>query len=127
MAWTALAAAGMAVALCAVGVRQHSPELAALLTLSACVLILGRTLPMLEEVLKRMRDLSDRAGVSPAVLLPVVKTVGLAVLTRLAASLCRDAGEGSIAVALEMAGSAAAVVVALPLLDVVLGLVMDLL
>ena len=50
MEWTALAAAGMAAALCAVVVRQRAPELAVLLTLAACVLLLGRTLPMLEEV-----------------------------------------------------------------------------
>ena len=127
MEWTALAAAGMAAALCAVVVRQRAPELAVLLTLAACVLLLGRTLPMLEEVRSRMADLSEQTGVSPAVLQPVLKTVGLAIITKLSASLCRDAGEGSIAVALEMAGSAAAVVAALPLLDMVLSLVMDLL
>ena len=127
MEWTALAAAGMAAALCAVVVRQRVPELAVLLTLAACVLLLGRTLPMLEEVGTRMAVLSEQAGVSPAVLQPVLKTVGLAIITKLSASLCRDAGEGSIAVALEMAGSAAAVVAALPLLDMVLSLVMDLL
>lgn len=127
MEWTALAAAGLAAALCAVVVKQRSPELAALLTLAACVLLLGRTLPMLETIRARMEEIADRAGVSPGVLLPVVKTVGLAAVTRISASLCRDAGEGSIAAALEMAGSAAAVIVALPLLDMVLGLVMDLL
>lgn len=127
MTWTALAAAGIAAALCAVVVRQRSPELALLLTLSACVLLLGRTLPMLEEARARLEDLSELAGLSPAVLRPVVKTVGLAIVTKLSASLCRDAGEGSIAAALELAGSAAAVVLALPLLDMVLGLVMDLL
>lgn len=127
MEWTALAAAGMAAALCAVVVRQRAPELASLLTLAACVLLLGRTLPMLEEVRTRMADLSERTGVSPAVLQPVLKTVGLSIITKLSASLCRDSGEGSIAAALEIAGSAAAVVVALPLLDMVLALVMELL
>ena len=53
--------------------------------------------------------------------------MGLAVVTKLAASLCRDAGEGSVAAFVELAGSAAAVVVALPLLDMVLKLVEDLL
>lgn len=127
MEWTALAAAGVAAALCAVVVRQRSPELAVLLTLAACVLLLGRTLPMLEDIRDRMTALSDKAGVSPSLLLPVGKTVGIALVTRLSASLCRDAGEGSIAAALEMAGSAAAVVVSLPLLDMVLELVMSLL
>ena len=56
-----------------------------------------------------------------------IRTVGLAVVTKLAASLCRDAGEGSVAAFVELAGSAAAVVVALPLLDMVLKLVEDLL
>ena len=42
-------------------------------------------------------------------------------------SLCRDAGEGSIAAFLEVAGSAAAVLVALPLLKMVLQLILQLL
>ena len=127
MEWTALAGLGVAAALCAVVVKQRSPELAVLVALAACVALLGKTLPLLETVRDRMEDLEELAGVSPAVLLPVLKTVGLSIVTRLASSLCRDAGEGSIAAFVELAGSAAAVVVALPLLDMVLRLVMDLL
>ncbi|MDD7288437.1 MAG: SpoIIIAC/SpoIIIAD family protein [Clostridiales bacterium] len=41
--------------------------------------------------------------------------------------MCRDAGEGSIAAFLEIAGAAAAVLVALPLLKMVLQLVLALL
>ena len=47
--------------------------------------------------------------------------------TKLAAALCRDAGEGSLAAFVEVAGAAAAVLVALPLLKMVLQLVMGLL
>ncbi len=55
------------------------------------------------------------------------QTVGLALVTKLAAALCRDAGEGSLAAFVEVAGAAAAVLVALPLLKMVLQLVMGLL
>ncbi len=127
MEWTALCAAGAAAALCALTVRHRAPELAFLVGLAACVLILGRTLPMLEMVRDRMEELADRAGVSPALLGPVGKTVGISIITRLSASLCREAGEESIAVFVEMAGSVAAVVIALPLLDLVLQLVTELL
>jgi len=48
-------------------------------------------------------------------------------VTRLSSALCRDAGEGGIAAFLEVAGGAAAVVAALPLLKMVLQLVADLL
>lgn len=123
----ALAAVGVTAALCGVVVRQKAPELAAVLTLTACVLLLWNTLPLLETIRDVLTELADLAELSPTILRPMLQTVGLAVVTRLAASLCRDAGEGSIAVFLEIAGGAAAVLVALPLLKMVLQLVLALL
>lgn len=127
MDMTALAAAGLAAALCGVVVRQKSPELAALLVLTACVLLLWHTLPMLETIRDVLEELAALGDLSPVILRPMVQTVGLALVTRLASTLCRDAGEGSIAAFLEVAGGAAAVVAALPLLKMVLQLVADLL
>lgn len=123
----ALAALGVTAALCAVVVRQKTPELAALLVLAACALLLWNTLPMLETIRDVLEELAELAELSPTVLRPVVQTVGLAVVTRLSASLCRDAGEGGIAAFLELAGGAAAVLVALPLLKMVLQLIRELL
>jgi len=123
----ALAALGMTAALCAVVVRQKTPELAALLILAACALLLWNTLPMLETIRDVLEELAALADLSPAILRPMIQTVGLAVVTKLASSLCRDAGEGSIASFLEVAGGASAVLVALPLLKMVLQLVQELL
>ena len=123
----ALAAVGVTAALCGVVVRQKAPELAAVLTLAACVLLLWNTLPLLETIRDVLTELADLAELSPTILRPMLQTVGLAVVTRLASSLCRDAGEGSIAAFLEIAGGAAAVLVALPLLKMVLQLVLALL
>ena len=53
--------------------------------------------------------------------------MGIAILTRIAAELCRDAGEGGIAAAAETAGAAAAVLTALPLLRAVLSTITGLL
>ena len=123
----ALGAVGVTAALCAVVVRQKAPEIAMLLALSACVLLLWNTLPILETIRDVLDQLSDLAGLSPTVLQPVLKTVGLALVTKLSSALCRDAGEGGIASFLETAGSAAAVLVCLPLLRMVLQLIMGLL
>lgn len=123
----ALATLGVAAALCAVVVRQKTPELAALLGLAACALLLWNTLPMLETIRDVLKELAALAELSPTVIRPMVQTVGLAVVTKLASSLCRDAGEGGVASFLEVAGSAAAVLVALPLLKMVLQLVQELL
>ena len=93
----------------------------------SCVLLLWNTLPLLETIRDVMEELADLADISPTVLRPMLQTVGLALVTKLAASLCRDAGEGGVASFVEVAGAAAAVLVSLPLLKMVLQLVMGLL
>ena len=115
-----LAAAAVAAALCAVVVKQHAREVGAVLALAAGALLLGAALGAIEEVRALADELVELIGLSPAVLAPVLKTVGIAILTRIAAELCRDAGEGGIAAAAETAGAAAAVLTALPLLRAVL-------
>ena len=122
-----LAAAAVAAALCAVVVKQHAREVGAVLALAAGALLLGAALGAIEEVRDLADELGELIGLSPAVLAPVLKTVGIAILTRIAAELCRDAGEGGIAAAAETAGAAAAVLAALPLLRAVLSTITDLL
>lgn len=122
-----LAAAAVAAALCAVVVKQHTREVGAVLALAAGALLLGAALGAIEEVRALADELGELIGLSPAVLAPVLKTVGIAILTRIAAELCRDAGEGGIAAAAETAGAAAAVLTALPLLRAVLSTITGLL
>ena len=122
-----LAAAAVAAALCAVVVKQHAREVGAVLALAAGALLLGAALGAIEEVRALADELVELIGLSPAVLAPVLKTVGIAILTRIAAELCRDAGEGGIAAAAETAGAAAAVLTALPLLRAVLSTITGLL
>lgn len=122
-----VAAAGVAAALCAVVVRQRAPEIAVALALAACVVLLWHTLPLLETIKDVLDELADLAQVSPQLLRPMLQTVGLALVTKLASALCQDAGEGSLAAFVEVAGSAAAVLVALPLLRMVLQLMLGLL
>ena len=122
-----LAAIAVAAALCAVVVKKNVAELGMVLALCAGAIILSCSLGALEGVKELMDTLADTAGLSPAVLAPVVKTVGIAVLTRVSAELCRDAKEGGIAAFVETAGAAAALLVSLPLLKTVLSMVTGLL
>ena len=122
-----IAAIAVAAALCAVVVRKSAAELALVLALAAGAILLTCSLGALEGVRALMDTLADTAGLSPAVLAPVVKTVGIAILTRVAAELCRDAQEGGIAAFVETAGAAAALFVALPLMKTVLSMITGLL
>ena len=122
-----IAVVGVAGALCAVVVRKSAAELGLVLALAAGAVILSGALGALEAVRELMDTLADTAGLSPAVVAPVLKSAGIAVLTRLSAELCRDAKESGIAAFVETAGALAALYVALPLLETVLRMVTGLL
>ena len=122
-----IAAIAVAAALCAVVVRKSAAELGLVLALAAGAVILSCSLGALEGVRALMDLLADTAGLSPAVLAPVLKTVGIAILTKISAELCKDAKEGGIAAFVETAGAMAALFVALPLMKTVLSMVTGLL
>ena len=55
--------------------------------------------------------------ISSTLFLPLLKTAGIAVVTRIGADLCRDAGESAVASAVEMAGAMGALLAVLPLMQ----------
>ncbi len=109
---TALCLAG---ALLAVLLRRSGGEMALLLALAVC----GTAAALLMEPLGELKDFWEDAaawGDLPVQLFqPLVKTVGIALLSRTGSDLCRDAGEGAMASVLETTGAVAAIVVSLPL------------
>lgn len=118
---------GVAAALCALLLKKHTPELALTLALAASCVVLSLALGWLEQLVEYFNELADTAGLSPAVLSPVLKVTGIALVSRWAAELCRDAGEGGLAVFVETAASALALLVCVPLLKSVLDTITGLL
>lgn len=118
-----IAAIAVVAALCAVTVKKQVPELGLAIGLIAGTLILASSVTALKSAKDLMETLADTVGLSPAVLTPVIKTVGIAIITKLAAEICRDAKEGGIAAFVETAGAASALFVALPLIEMVLSMI----
>ena len=116
------AAVAVTAALCAGVVRRGAPEIALVLSLAAGVWVLLSAADSLAAVAALMEELSQLAGLDRSVVEPVFKTVVLSILTKLAAEVCRSAGEGGIAAAVETAGTARALAAALPLVRGVLEL-----
>ena len=113
-------AVAVTAAVCAVVVKQDAKGIGMVLAMAAGALVLGLSLGAVESVRALMDDLTTMAGLAPAVVDPVIKTVGIGILTRITAEVCRDAGEGGLAAFTETAGAALALVVTLPLLRSVL-------
>lgn len=115
-----IAALAVVAALCAAVVKKQSPEIAMVLALAAGAMILLSCVQGLSRVLDVLDELAEFGGLSSAVVAPVVKVAGIAVVTRIAAEICRDAKEGGLAGFVETAGTVLALLTALPLMTAVL-------
>ncbi len=122
-----IAALAVTAALCAAVVKKQTPEMALAVTLCAVAVILSLAIGVLAPVKGLMDALADKAGLRAAVLTPVVTTVGISLLTRVTAELCRDGQESGLAAAVEIGGSGAALLACLPLFEAVLQMILELL
>ena len=122
-----IAAAAVTAALFGTVVRRGSPELALLLTVTAGVWILTAVLDGLGAAAAMAERLAQLAQMDAAVAGPVLKTVVVALVTRITAEICRGAGEGGLAAFVETAGTILALTAALPLMAAVLTMLEDLL
>ena len=122
-----IAAAAVTAALFGTVVRRGSPELALLLTVTAGVWILTAVLDGLGAAAAMAERLAQLAQLDAATVGPVLKTVVVALVTRITAEICRGAGEGGLAAFVETAGTILALTAALPLMAAVLTMLEELL
>ena len=122
-----IAAVGLTAAVLGTVLKTSAPELTLLLVVAAGVWILTLTLDGLGAVAALMEELAGVSGLSEELLEPVAKTVALSILTKLTAEICRSAGESGLASFVELGGTVAALVVALPLMRAVAVLMAEML
>ena len=104
--------------------RQKTPEQALLLTIAILAAALAQCLRLSAPLLEEVRSLFERAGIETAYVGILLRTLAAALVTRFCADLCKDGGSQALATAVETAGAAAALVIALPLLRAVVELLL---
>lgn len=122
-----VAATALLGALCAVFLKREAGELALLLGIAASMLVLSLVGTGCAEILALLRQLADTAEISDKLLEPMLKILGIEVVTNLTGQICRDAGAGGVAAAAELAGAVCALYAAIPVIQSVLILVKELL
>lgn len=103
--------------------KKTNQELALLLSLAACVLLGVFLMHLAEPVVEFLTKLRDLAGLDKSLMTPMLKTIGIGLLTQLSATICADAGENAIAKLVEVCGGVLALYVALPLMEAVIDMV----
>lgn len=111
----------------AVLLRDERPEMALLLALAFGVLVFIFVLGKLGAIITLFRDLTRTARVDELYLTTLLKILGIAYIAEFGAQICRDAGEGTIASKVEMAGKVLILVLALPIFAAILEVILRLL
>ncbi len=97
--------------------RRTVPGLSLLLTLAVCLAGAALLFEPLEAVRAFWQEAAAWGEIPVQLFVPLFKTLGIALVCRTGAELCRDAGEGAMASVLETVGAVAAVWVSLPLFE----------
>ena len=114
-------------ALCALLLKKSNGEMTVLLSLAVCVVAVTAALSLLKPLLETLVQARSLTGLSSAFFSPLLKCVGLGLTARVAADLCRDAGQGAMASAVELTAAVGALYTALPLFTTLLDTLEELL
>jgi len=123
---------GQISALCLIGallvlvIKRGTPETGLLLTLAVVVIAFLVLIDPIKEILEFLNTLTIYSGIAQTMYVPLYKTLGIALIVRIGSNLCKDAGESALAAAVESAGAVCALLTALPLMQAVLSLLLEL-
>lgn len=121
------AAIGVTGSILALLLRRSVPELSLLVSLGAGLAAAFFCIGITGEIAQAYARLAEKSGISLALLTPVIKCVGIAMVTELGAQICKDASQAAAGTFIELCGALCALYVALPLLNSLVAVVEGLL
>ena len=128
MEWARVGGIAMVGVVALLILRTQRPEWAPLLRMAVTVVALGLTLSLASTVLGYVTELANATGGLDQEGWPILlKALGVAFLTEIAASVCRDSGETGLATWVETAGKLEILLLSFPLIRTVMDTVADML
>lgn len=104
-------------------IKRTNPEMSILLSAAAIVVITVAAMSFARSIRELSAMVKTIVGSSNVLISPVLKCVGIGVVTKITAELCKDASQSSTAAAVDMAGTLCAIAVAMPLVVSMLKLI----
>ena len=124
---TRAAAAAVIGSILALLLRKYTPELSMTLTLITGAVIVWISASVASQITEILRQLAKDGSLEAIYVSPVMKCVAIGLITQLAAQVCRDSQQGSIASAVELCGTLCALYISSPLIKALLATVEKLL
>lgn len=103
-------------------VRNIKPEMAPLVILGGCGVLLVTLSGKLTEITDSVGDMTELAGLDNENIKILLKALGICIVTQFAADICYDNSCSSVAAAVELSGRVGALILALPMLETVASL-----
>ena len=107
-------------------IKQYKPEFAIYISIIAGVIILYMVVDKLGNVINLLKKKKKKSGVSSEFLGLLLKITGIALLTEFSISMCKDAGEGSIASKIEIGSKVIIISMSIPIISNLLEVILKL-
>lgn len=114
-------------AVAAILVKSTKPELAVVVTVAGGIILLLFALELFRGSFEIFSEIAAATGLSASIVKTLLKMVGIGYIVEFSADVLHDFGQDSIADKLIFCGKIIILVLAVPILESVLGLVNDLL
>ena len=106
---------GIFAVLGSVALKKYNGELAALMIISAIMLICFTALPALSQIFDSVNDLTATANINNNYISVLIKSLGICYITQISVDICKENGSGSIASQIEIVGKLIILLLAVPL------------
>ena len=107
-------------------IKQYKPEFALYISLIAGALILIIAMDKLTNIIELLKQICNESGLNSRFLAILIKMTGIAFLAEFAISICKDAGESSLANKVELGSKAIVISMSIPIIHNLLEIILDL-
>lgn len=118
-------AVGLITLIATIIVKQVKPEIAMLITLAGSIVIIILAVQMLQNVFGNFMGIFNKTGVDSSIFVPILKIIGIGYLCEFGANLCVDGGCNSIADKILFCGKITILIIALPIINSVIDVVLE--
>lgn len=107
---------GIAGVLIAMQFRENKPEYASFIGLAIAIVIFSFATKQFQQVLAELSAVQDYLGAGKSYLVILLKVLGITYICEFSASICQDAGYGTVARQIEVLGKLSVMFAGLPVL-----------
>lgn len=118
---------GIIGAILSVMLYNYKREFSIVSALATGIVILMCAFSSLSEVFLHIYDIAERYGVNTSYIGAVIKIIAIAYIGSFSSQLCRDSGQGAIAIKIEFCAKVLILLYSMPIADALLSLVVSIL